>query len=79
MIDNFTLKIQEFKIVLDTISYSCELIFDKNQKDCHQFMHNISSAYYSLSEKLSLFCSQFTQIQNNSNIEKGNRGIKKYN
>ena len=70
VIDNFPVKLQEFKKVLDTISYSCELIFDKNQKDCYQFMHNISSAHRALSEKLSLLCSQFTQIQNNSNIWK---------
>jgi len=68
VIDNFPKKLEGYKNVLDTISASSELIFKKNNKDCYQFMHNISSAHHALSEKLSLLFSQFTQIKNNSNI-----------
>ena len=67
-IDNFPLKLQGFKQVLDSISGTCEFIFDKNQKECYQFMHNISSAHRALSEKLSLLFTQFAQIKNNTAI-----------
>ena len=68
VIDNFPKKLEGYKNVLDTISATSEFIFKKNNKDCYQFMHNISSAHHALSEKLSLLFSQFTQIKNNSNI-----------
>ena len=68
VIDNYPIKLEGLKQVLDTISNSCELFFQKNQKECYQFMHNISSAHRALSEKLSLLFSQFNQIKNNSNI-----------
>ena len=43
VIDNFPAKLGGYKQVLDTISGTCEFLFDKNQKDCYQFMHNIAS------------------------------------
>jgi len=67
-IDNFPSKLQGYKEVLDSISGTCEFIFDKSQKDCYQFMHNISSAHHALSEKLSLLFTQFAQIKNNTTI-----------
>ena len=68
VIDNFPAKLGGYKQVLDTISGTCEFLFDKNQKDCYQFMHNIASAHRALSDKLNLLFTQFTQIRNNSNI-----------
>ena len=67
-IDNFPLKLQGYKQVLDTISGTSEFFFDKNQKECYQFMHNISSAHRALSEKLNLLFTQFAQIKNNTAI-----------
>ena len=68
VIDNFPAKLGGYKQVLDTISGTCEFLFDKNQKECYQFMHNIASAHRALSDKLNLLFTQFTQIRNNSNI-----------
>ena len=67
-IDNFPLKLQGFKEVLDKISGLCEFLFDKSQKECYQFMHNVSSAHHALSEKLSLLFTQFAQIKNGTAI-----------
>ena len=68
IIDNFPSKLDGFKQVLDTIAGTCEFIFQKNNKEIYQFMHNISSAHRALSDKLRLMFTQFTQIKNNSNI-----------
>ena len=68
VIDNFPKKLEGYKQVLETIGATSEFIFQKNNKDCYQFMHNISSAHKALSEKLNLLFTQFTQIKNNSNI-----------
>ena len=68
VIDNFPKKLEGYKQVLETIGATSEFIFQKNNKDCYQFMHNISSAHKALAEKLNLLFTQFTQIKNNSNI-----------
>ena len=68
VIDNFPSKLDGFKQVLDTIGSTSEFIFQKSNKECYQFMHNISSAHRALSEKLNLLFTQFTQIKNGSNI-----------
>ena len=68
VIDNFPSKLDGFKQVLDTIGTTSEFIFQKSNKECYQFMHNISSAHRALSEKLNLLFTQFTQIKNGSNI-----------
>ena len=68
VIDNFPRKLEGYKQMLDTISGTCDYIFEKSQQDLYQFMHNIASAHRALSEKLSLLFTQFTQLKNTTNI-----------
>ena len=68
VIDNFPRKLEGYKQMLDTIAGTCDFVFEQNQKELYQFMHNIASSHRALSEKLSLLFSQFTQLKNSTNI-----------
>ena len=68
VIDNFPRKLEGYKQMLDTIAGTCDFVFEKNQKDLYQFMHNITSAHKALSEKLNLLFTQFSQLKNSTNI-----------
>ena len=68
VIDNFPKKLEGHKQLLDTIVGTCENIFDKNQKNYFQFMHNITSAHKALADKLGILFNQFGQLTNMTNI-----------
>ena len=68
VIDSFPKKLEGYKQILDTISGTCEYVFEREQKGYFQFMHNISSSHKALSDKLIILFNQLGQLRNTTNI-----------
>ena len=67
VIDGFPKKLEGYKQLLDTIVGTCDYVFDKNQTNYCQFMHNITSAHRALENKLITLFNQFGQLSNSTN------------
>ena len=67
VIDSFPKKLEGYKQMLDTIVGTCDYVFDKNQKEYCQFMHNITSAHRALTNKLITLFNQLGQLRNSTN------------
>ena len=60
VIDSYPLRLEGYKLTLDTLISNFESIFDKNQGNYFQFMTNVVGAHKALNEKL---LNMFTKLE----------------
>ena len=63
LIDSYPAHLEGYKLTLDSLSASLNIIFDKSQNNYSQFMGNIISAHKALSEKLTNMFNKIEELK----------------